>query len=78
MADDGHIIHAGGFLNAGEVQVSYTNSLEALENLYAKGNRFCEIDLQETADGMLICGHGDETNWFLEQGFLRMPRARSL
>ena len=60
MADDGHIIHAGGFLNAGEVQVSYTNSLEALENLYAKGNRFCEIDLQETADGMLICGHGDE------------------
>ena len=78
MADDGHIIHAGGFLNAGEVQVSYTNSLEALENLYAKGNRFCEIDLQETADGMLICGHGDENELVLEQGFLRLPRARSL
>ena len=61
MADDGHIIHAGGFLNAGEVQVSYTNSLEALENLYAKGNRFCEIDLQETIDGIVICGHGDDT-----------------
>ncbi len=60
MADDGHIIHAGGFLNAGAIQVSYTNSLEALENLYAHGNRFCEIDLQETVDGMLICGHGDE------------------
>ena len=58
---DGHIIHAGGFLSTenGE-QVSYTNSLEALENLYAHGNRFCEIDLQETSDGMLVCGHGDE------------------
>ena len=60
IANDGHIIHAGGFLNVGEMQVSYTNSLEALENLYAKGNRFCEIDMQETGDGMLICGHGDE------------------
>ena len=60
MSADGCIIHAGGFLDTELGQVSYTNSLEALENLYSKGNRFCEIDLQETVDGMLICGHGDE------------------
>lgn len=61
LSQDGHIIHAGGLLvtSNGE-QVTYTNSLEALENLYEQGNRFCEIDLQETSDGMVICGHGDE------------------
>ena len=61
LAEDGHIIHSGGFLETSDgVQVTYTNSLEALENLYEQGNRFCEIDLQETVDGMVICGHGDE------------------
>ena len=61
LSEDGHIIHAGGFLlTASGEQVSYTNSKEALENLYKQGNRFCEIDLQETSDGMVICGHGDE------------------
>ena len=60
MSEDGHIIHAGGFLDTKQGQVSYTNSMEALENLYTKGNRFCEIDIQETVDGVLICGHGDE------------------
>ena len=61
LSQDGHIIHAGGLLvtTNGE-QVTYTNSLEALENLYEQGNRFCEIDLQETWDGMVICGHGDD------------------
>lgn len=61
IADDGHIIHAGGFIETEAGEVSYTNSLEALENLYKKGKHFCEIDLQETIDGMVICGHGDET-----------------
>ena len=62
LAEDGRIIHAGGFLRTqkGEI-VSYTNSLEALYNVYTKGYRFCEIDLQETADGIIICGHGDES-----------------
>ncbi len=61
LSEDGYIIHAGGFLETSDgEQVTYTNSLEALENLYEKGNRFCEIDLQETADGMVICGHGDD------------------
>ena len=61
LSRDGHIIHAGGFMvTANGEQVTYTNSLEALENLYERGNRFCEIDLQETWDGMVICGHGDD------------------
>ena len=60
MEKDGHIIHAGGFLGEGENRVSYTNSMEALVNLYKNGNRFCEVDLRETSDGVLICGHADE------------------
>ena len=62
LAEDGCIIHAGGFLTlSDETVVSYTNSLEALENCYRKGKKFCEIDLQEISDGTLICGHGDDS-----------------
>lgn len=62
MEKDGCIIHAGGFLTlSDETVVSYTNSLEALENCYRKGKKFCEIDLQEISDGTLICGHGDDS-----------------
>ena len=62
MAEDGCIIHAGGFLSLSDgTTVSYTNSLEALENCVRSGKQFCEMDLQETSDGMLICGHGDES-----------------
>ena len=61
LREDGHVIHAGGFLSTEDGEtVSYTNSMEALEHLYRDGNRICEIDIQETVDGMLICGHGDE------------------
>ena len=61
LTEDGCIIHAGGYVTLSDgTQVSYTNSLEALENCWRNGKRFCEIDLQETADGTLICGHGDE------------------
>ena len=60
LAEDGCIIHAGGYITLSDgTQVSYTNSLEALENCWRNGKRFCEIDLQETSDGILICGHGD-------------------
>ena len=34
IADDGHIIHAGGFIETEAGEVSYTNSLEAIVNLY--------------------------------------------
>ena len=62
MAEEGCIIHAGGFLTLSDgTRVYYTNSLEALENCVRNGKCFCEIDLQETSDGILICGHGDES-----------------
>ena len=55
------IIHAAGALRtqAGDEAI-YTNSLDALQNMYDAGNRFCEIDIRETSDGVLICAHGDE------------------
>ena len=50
MAEEGCIIHAGGFLTMSDgTLVSYTNSLEALEYCMQNGKRFCEIDLQETS-----------------------------
>ena len=60
--DQKHIVHAGGALRtqAGD-EVIYTNSLDALWNMYDAGNRFCEIDIRETSDGVLVCAHGDET-----------------
>ena len=61
LAEDGCIIHAGGYVTLSDgTQVSYTNSMEALEDCWQNGKRFCEIDLQEASDGTLICGHGDE------------------
>ena len=30
--------------------------------MYDAGNRFCEIDIRETSDGVLICAHGDEAH----------------
>ena len=61
LTEDGRIVHAGGYVTLSDgTQVSYTNSLEALENCWRNGKHFCEIDLQETTDGTLICGHGDE------------------
>lgn len=55
------IIHAGGALRtkAGD-EVIYTNSLDALLNMYDAGYRFCEIDIRETSDAVLICAHGDK------------------
>lgn len=71
LQQNGKIVHAGGFLNRSDgTQVSYTNSLEALENCYRSGNRFCEIDLQETSDGLIICGHGDEKELVFGTGLL--------
>ena len=59
IAKTGRVVHAGGFLitESGE-QVAYTNSYDALVNMYEQGNRVCEIDIRETADGVLVCAHG--------------------
>ena len=67
IAKTGRIVHAGGFIQTADGEfVRYTNSAEALANMYAKGNRVCEIDIRETSDGILICAHGDE--FFLADG----------
>jgi glycerophosphoryl diester phosphodiesterase len=47
------IAHAGGEIH-GE---TYTNSLEALNNSYAKGCRFFEIDFSWTSDDKLVAIH---------------------
>ena len=61
IRDQKRIIHAGGALKtkSGDEAI-YTNSFDALLNMYSAGYRFCEIDIRETSDGVLICAHGDE------------------
>lgn len=61
VAETGRIVHAGGFVQTAEGEtVRYTNSFEALVNMYEQGNRVCEIDIRETGDDVLVCAHGDD------------------
>jgi glycerophosphoryl diester phosphodiesterase len=52
------IAHAGGALYGigGEI-ITYTNSLEAIEQNYQRGHRFFEIDFSLTKDGKLAAVH---------------------
>lgn len=61
LRNDRYIIHAGGFVEdeSGEM-LSYTNSREAIENCYEKGNRICELDFMMTADGKVVCAHNED------------------
>ena len=64
IAQTGRVVHAGGFLTTGSgEQVAYTNSYDALLNMYEQGNRVCEIDIRETADGVLVCAHGTDEDF---------------
>ena len=75
IGEQKRIVHAGGFLKTSNGEtVVYTNSYDALVNMYEQGNRFCEIDIRETADGVLICAHGDESH--LANGSDLPPNAR--
>ncbi|MFC1703667.1 sulfatase-like hydrolase/transferase [Candidatus Omnitrophota bacterium] len=66
------IAHAGG-----EVQsVHYSNSKEALEESYAKGLRFIELDFNWTSDGHLVLIH--DWNRSMETLFQARPDRRSL
>lgn len=47
------VAHAGGMAGG----MTYTNSIAALDDSYAKGFRVFEIDLQTTSDGHDVCGH---------------------
>ena len=57
------ISHAGGGIDG----KTYTNSLEAFDNSYAKGNRVFDVDMAFTSDGHLVLRHswadGLETNF---------------
>lgn len=53
VASPQRIAHAGGEYN----NMTYTNSLEALEANYAKGYRFFEVDLNMTTDGAVVLLH---------------------
>ena len=67
IKNEQHIIHAGGYLRTHDGQtVNYTNSYDALQNMYKSGNRICEIDIRRTTDDVLICAHGDSSH--LAQG----------
>lgn len=48
-----YIIHAAGIVNG----LKSTNSLEALENAYEKGNRYIELDFNFTSDFKPVCIH---------------------
>lgn len=58
------IVHAGGFLTTSKGErVNYTNSYEGLLQLWEAGNRVCEFDFRETSDGVLVCAHGNSTEF---------------
>jgi glycerophosphoryl diester phosphodiesterase len=48
-----NVAHAGGGIG----NVSYINGLTALENSYANGFRFFEMDFLRTRDGSVVCSH---------------------
>lgn len=69
---DNIIAHAGGGING----LSYTNSLEALEQSYRQGFKFVEVDLQWTADNQLVLIH--DWHQSVERLFSRKPITMSL
>lgn len=57
-AENEYICHALGGID----DQAYTNSLEAFEENYQKGHRVFEVDLQMTADDVLIAVHEEPLN----------------
>lgn len=56
--EGGAIVHACGYIESDDGELyNYTNSMEALQNCYDKGNRVSEIDFCQTTDGQLVCSH---------------------
>jgi len=58
------IAHGGGAIGG----LTYTNSLEALNNSYEKGFRLFELDIIKTSDGKYVAGH-DWSHWSKITGF---------
>ncbi|MBR0171405.1 MAG: hypothetical protein IJQ21_01285 [Lachnospiraceae bacterium] len=64
------IIHAGGHVRTPDgSDYTYTNSMEALERCYEKGNRICELDFILSADGYLVCAHNGWDRWAMGMSF---------
>ncbi len=63
------IMHAGGSIN----KMTYTNSLEALNQSYKKGFRFFELDFDMTTDSIPVCIHGWEQSILFEGGIAGVP-----
>lgn len=53
-----NVTHAMGSIDGHD----YTNSLEAFEKNYAKGQRVFEVDFELTSDGKVVCKH-DWNDW---------------
>lgn len=61
LARERYVIHAGGNVtDDGGRELSYTNSMEALQNCYDQGNRVAEFDLMVTSDDEVVCAHDNE------------------
>ncbi len=61
LTGERYIIHAAGYVTDPEGRkLSYTNSMEALQNCYDLGNRVVEIDLMSTSDDEIVCAHDNE------------------
>ena len=64
------IIHAGGHVRMPDgTDYTYTNSKEALQRCYDKGNRICELDFILSADGHLVCAHNGWDRWAMGMTF---------
>jgi len=59
------IAHAGGGIDGKK----YTNSIEALNNSYAKGFRYFELDFSWTSDQQLVCLHDWDKRFKLNFGY---------
>lgn len=60
---DGYVAHAFGEVDG----ITYTNSLEAFEENYARGHRVFEVDLEYTRDDYSIVLTHDEESWRAER-----------
>lgn len=68
------IYHAGGDVGG----LDYTNSIEAMEETLAEGQRFVEIDFLYTSDGELACAHYWESLWEEEQKIPNLEEFKKL
>ena len=73
LYDYRYVVHAGGALECGNETFSYTNSYEALENLYLYGNRISEFDFLYTSDGEIVCAHNGKETWAEGFSFREAP-----